>query len=161
MTKDILLYGSVATGFRSPGFNPRISTVGQLTGFRGRKHPVRVRQQGRLPRSPPAGQHGDLLHRLSEAPESVAQGAVQRCQRSGPGYSEQFPHAVPGRYSAGGNVRYRSVVLLHGGAGIIRGAELQLTANPIDRLDINYSVGFNQFRSGLPTRSTRRTSIHQ
>lgn len=35
--KDILFYGSVATGFRSPGFNPRIFTAGQLQEVPGEK----------------------------------------------------------------------------------------------------------------------------
>ncbi len=35
VTPDTMLYGSVATGFRSPGFNPRISTIGQLVAVPG------------------------------------------------------------------------------------------------------------------------------
>ncbi len=39
---------------------------------------------------------------------------------------------------------------------IIRGAEMQVTANPIDRLSLNYSVGYNRIRRADINESVRQ-----
>jgi len=144
-----MLYGSVATGFRSPGFNPRISTIGQLVEVPGEQainyelgsksdfldHRLRVNTavfyldyqkhlnlvlaaQCNLASDPDAGKPYQLAGGTCPAGTPLA---------GTPGISPWFVYTVA--------------------PASIRGAELQLEAAPVDRLTLNYSFGFNQFRS--------------
>ncbi|MDB6043458.1 MAG: hypothetical protein JWM63_2009 [Gammaproteobacteria bacterium] len=150
-TRDLLFYGSVATGFRSPGFNPRPSTVGQLVEVPGEQginyelgakmemldHRLRVNtavfymnyqkhlnlvlaSQCNLASDPDAGRPY-LLNGALCPPGTPLQGTR--------GISPWFVYtAVP---------------------AVIRGLEIQVSANPIDRLALNYSVGFNRLRNKI------------
>jgi iron complex outermembrane receptor protein len=146
---DTMVYGSVATGFRSPGFNPRISTVGQLVAVPGEKgtnyeigskmdlfdHRLRVNtaffyfdyqshltlviaSQCNLASDPDAGTPYQLNGGKCPAGTPLA---------GTPGISPWFVYtAAPAN---------------------IRGAELQLMANPIQYLSADLSFGYNSTRA--------------
>jgi len=157
MTPDILLYGSVATGFRSPGFNPRIFTAGQLGEVPGEKA---VQYE--------IGNKGEFLdHRLRA---NTAIFYIDYKSRLTPAAANQCdsPAALNIQpYILGGAVCPAGTFFGPGGPGggangttglpwfltvaapaSIRGAEEQLSASPIDGLDLNVNFGYNEFRSG-------------
>jgi iron complex outermembrane recepter protein len=149
VTPGTMLYGSVATGFRSPGFNPRISTVGQLVAVPGEKGT-----------NYELGSKMDLFdHRLRintavfyfDYSSHLTQVLATQCNlASDP--NAGTPYQLNGGKCPAGTP-------LAGTAGIspwfvytaapanIRGAELQLMANPIQNLSGDLSFGFNRLRS--------------
>jgi len=153
VTKDILFYESVATGFRSPGFNPRISTVGQLTVVPGEEATQYE-----------FGNKADFFdHRLRvntaifyiDYSKHLNLSLKEQCNAANnpdPGVPNNFLTPCPAGTALAGTFGIAPWFYYTVAPASIRGAELQLTANPIDRLDINYSVGFNQFRSGTSNR---------
>ena len=155
-TKDVLLYGSVATGFRSPGFNPRIFTPGQLGEVPGEKA---VQYE--------IGNKSDFFeHRLRA---NTALFYIDYKSRLTPANANQCdsPASVtPTPYILGGALCPAGTFFGPGGPGggatgtnglpwfltvaapaSIRGVEEQLFANPIDGLQLNLNFGYNQFRS--------------
>jgi iron complex outermembrane recepter protein len=149
ITPDMMVYGSFATGFRSPGFVPRISTVGQLVAVPGEEA-----NQYEL------GSKMDFLgHRLRvntslfyiDYSKNLAQTLSRQCNlasdpNAGTPYpTTQFPTCPAGTPLAGTpGISPWFVYTLR--PAIIRGAEMQVMATPVDRLTVNYSVGYNRIR---------------
>jgi iron complex outermembrane recepter protein len=145
ITKDMMVYGSVATGFRSPGFNPRISTAGQLVevpGEKGTNYEV--------------GSKMDFLdHRLRvnsalfyfDYSSHLTQVLATQCNlatdpNAGTPYQLNGGNCPAGTPLAG--TRGISPWFVYTAApAIIRGAELQFMANPIEYLSADLTFGYN------------------
>ena len=146
-TKDILFYGSVATGFRSPGFNPRIFTAGQLQEVPGEKA---IQYE--------VGNKSDFFDHRLRANTAIFYIDYQSHLNSTFGTQCDSPFNLnPVPYQLAGGVCPVGTFFA-GTTGLpwflytaapasIRGVEEQLFANPIDRLQLNLTFGFNQFRS--------------
>ncbi|MGH8226784.1 MAG: TonB-dependent receptor domain-containing protein [Steroidobacteraceae bacterium] len=146
-TKNILFYGSVATGFRSPGFSPRIFTIGQLTEVPG-EHATQYE----------IGNKADFFdHRLRA---NTAIFYIDYAAHLNLAFAAQCN--LPSDLNAGIPYTFGQFcpagTPLAGTSGIpwfnytvapanIRGVEEQLSAEPIDRLMLSLTFGFNQFRS--------------
>ena len=163
VTPDVLLYGSVATGFRSPGFNPRIFTAGQLGEVPGEKA---IQYE--------LGNKSEFLDRRVRANTAVFY--IDYQSRLTPANANQCdsPTALNIQpFILGGAVCPAGTFFGPGGPGggangttglpwfltvaapaTIRGVEEQLSASPIDRLEVNVNFGYNEFRSG-PTKPTQ------
>jgi len=147
-TDQVFVYGQVATGFRSAGFTPRIFTVGQL-------QPIPQEEV----RTYEVGAKFDLLDRRLRINTAVFQsdydpriiqlGGVSQCD------SPADPNPTP-YFLQGGNCPAGTA--LEGGTGLpwffygnapgkIRGAEAEITANPIANLGINFSFGYNKYKN--------------
>jgi len=144
-TDSIFAYASVASGFRSPGVTPRISTVGQLQSIPGEEA---VNYE--------AGVKLDFLdHRLRVNPTVFYMDYDPRLYQTTATQCNLAADPNPGTpyFLAGGTCPAGTP--LAGTTGIspwfvyvsvpakVKGAELELTANPIERLAINYSFGYN------------------
>jgi iron complex outermembrane recepter protein len=149
ITPDKMLYTSVATGFRSPGFNPRISTPGQLVAVPGEKGT-----------NYEIGSKMDFLdHRLRvntalfyfDYQSHLTQILATQCNlASDP--NAGTPYQLNGGVCPAGTP-------LAGTRGIspwfvytakpatIRGAEMQLMANPIEYLSADLTFGYNNTRA--------------
>jgi iron complex outermembrane receptor protein len=142
---EIFAYASVATGFRSPGVTPRVSTIGQLQSISGEEAinyelGVKLDLFDRRLRVNPTVFYMDYDPRLFQTI------ATQCNAANDPDPGQPF-------FLAGGNCPAGTP--LAGTVGIspwfvyvsvpakVKGAELELTAEPIDRLSINYSFGYN------------------
>jgi iron complex outermembrane receptor protein len=155
VTPDIFVYASAATGFRSPAFNPRPFTPGQLQA-------VPAEQV----RSYEGGFKGDLLdHRLrvnadvfymEYDPRLTTENATQ-CTAfdsldPGPpllgGTGQTCPPGTPLAGLTGLNWFYYANV-----PGKDKGAELEITADPVENLTLTYSLGYNKFTS--PQRNSK------
>ncbi|MGC1457747.1 MAG: TonB-dependent receptor [Steroidobacteraceae bacterium] len=147
-TNDILFYGSTATGFRSPGFNPRPFTVGQLQEVPG-EHAIQYE----------LGNKSDFLdHRLRantaifyiDYQAHLTPVNATQCDAPtdlNPATYQLAPGATcpVGTYYAGtgGQPWFLTVVE----PASIRGIEEQLSATPLDGLRMDLNVGYNQFHS--------------
>jgi iron complex outermembrane receptor protein len=147
-TDNILFYGSTATGFRSPGFNPRPFTVGQLQEVPG-EHAIQYE----------IGNKSDFLdHRLRantaifyiDYQAHLTPVNATQCDAPtdlNPATYQLAPGATcpTGTYYAGttGQPWFLTVVE----PASIRGIEEQLSATPLDGLRMNLNFGYNQFRS--------------
>lgn len=156
LTDESMIYFSAATGFRSEGFQPRPWTPSQVLPFE---------QEEVL--SYELGYKTDLLDnrlRLNVAafyenydPRVIAVNATQ-CNEfdaddpgppffdsdlvEAPGGDLVCPPGTPMAGQPGFNFSpYVSA------PGVVKGLEVELTANPIDNLFLTYSYGFNTFRS--------------
>jgi iron complex outermembrane receptor protein len=142
---DTMLYGSVATGFRSPGFNPRISTIGQLVEVPGEKG---INYE--------IGSKMDLLdHRLRvntalfyfDYQSHLTQILATQCNlASDPNAGVPYqlnggkcPAGTPLAGTPGISPWFYYVAT----PAIIRGAELQMMANPIEHLSADLTFGYN------------------
>jgi len=148
-TRDLMVYGSVATGFRSPGFNPRISTLGQL-----------VEVPGEEATNYELGTKMDLLqHRLRvntsffylDYAKHLTQILATQCNLASD-LNAGFPYQLNGGLCPAGTplagTRGLSPWFYYTSApASIRGAEIQVTADPIEGLSLNYSLGYNRLRS--------------
>jgi iron complex outermembrane receptor protein len=149
ITQDTLLYGSVATGFRSPGFNPRISTIGQLVPVPGESginyelgskmdfadHRLRVNT---------AFFYFDYSSHLSLA--LATQCNLASDPNAGTPYQlngGKCPAGTPLAGTAGISPWF----VYTAGPAIIRGAELQLMANPFRNLSADLTFGYNKTNS--------------
>ena len=156
---DMMIYGSYATGFRSPGFVPRISTIGQLVMV-----PAEEANQYEL------GAKTDFLDRrlrvntslfYIDYEKNLVQTLSRQCNlasdpNAGTPYpTTQFPTCPAGTPLAGTpGISPWFVYTLR--PAIIRGAEMQVTAEPVERLMVNYSVGYNRIRRGDVDKSVRQ-----
>jgi iron complex outermembrane receptor protein len=147
-TDNILFYGSTATGFRSPGFNPRPFTVGQLQEVPG-EHAIQYE----------LGNKSDFLdHRLRantaifyiDYQAHLTPVNATQCDAPtdlNPAAYQLAPGATCpiGTYYAGtgGQPWFLTVVE----PASIRGIEEQLSATPVDGLRMDLNVGYNQFHS--------------
>jgi iron complex outermembrane recepter protein len=146
-TKDVLFYGSVATGFRSPGFNPRIFTAGQLQEVPGEKA---IQYE--------IGNKSDFFDHRLRANTAIFYIDYQSHLNNTFGTQCDSPFDLnPVPYQLAGGVCPKGTFFA-GSTGLpwflytaapatIRGVEEQLFANPIERLQMNLNFGFNQFRS--------------
>jgi iron complex outermembrane recepter protein len=149
-TNDMLFYASTATGFRSPGFNPRPFTAGQLQEVPG-EHAIQYE----------IGNKSDFLEHRLRANTAIFYIDYQahltpvnatQCDAPtdlNPAVFQLAPGAScpVGTYYAGttGQPWFLTVVE----PASIRGIEEQLAATPIDGLHLNLNFGYNQFRSGV------------
>jgi iron complex outermembrane receptor protein len=156
-TKDMLFYGSVATGFRSPGFAPRIFTAGQLAEVPGEKainyeignksdffdHRLRANTaifyldyQSRVTQA--NATQCDSPTNLSPTPYQLAPGS--NC----PGGTFFGPGGAGGGATGTTGLPW---FLMVAAPADIRGVEEQLSATPIERLELNLNFGYNEFKS--------------
>jgi iron complex outermembrane receptor protein len=150
-TDEIFAYASIASGFRSPGVTPRVSTRGQLQSISGEEVTsyelgVRFDLFDRRLRVNPT------IFYMDYDPRLFSTTATQCNLASDPNPGTPY-------FLAGGNCPAGTP--LAGTVGIspwfvyvsvpakVKGAELELTAEPIDRLAINYSFGYNFTKVGV------------
>jgi iron complex outermembrane recepter protein len=148
-TRDVMFYGSVATGSRSPGFEPRAVTIGQLTevpGEEATQYEVGNKSDffdHRL-RANTAIFYIDYSAHLNEA--SATQCNLASDPNPGTPYQlvrgQNCPAGTP-LAGTGGLPWFNYTVA----PANIRGVEEQLSAEPINGLTLNYTLGLNQFRS--------------
>jgi iron complex outermembrane recepter protein len=147
MTPTVLFYGSIATGFRSPGFNPRIFTAGQLQEVPGEQA---VQYE--------IGNKSDFFdHRLRANTAVFYINYQAHLNEAFATQCDALTDLNPTPYQLGGGTCPAGTAFA-GSTGLpwflytvapanIRGVEEQITAEPIDGLQLNLNFGFNQFRS--------------
>src|SRR6185436_8290079 len=150
-TDEIFAYASIASGFRSPGATPRISTIGQLQSIPGEEvvsyeTGVKLDLFNRRLRVNPTIFYMDYDPRLFQAT------AAQCNLASDP--NPGTPYFLAGGNCPDGTPLARTPGLAPWFVYIsvpakVKGAELELTAEPIDRLEINYSFGYNFTKVGV------------
>jgi iron complex outermembrane receptor protein len=147
-TNDILFYGSAATGFRSPGFNPRPFTAGQLQEVPG-EHAIQYE----------IGNKSDFLdHRLRantaifyiDYQAHLTPVNATQCDAPtdlNPATYQLAPGAScpTGTYYAGTTGQPWFLTVAEPAS--IRGIEEQLSATPIEGIHANLNFGYNEFRS--------------
>jgi iron complex outermembrane receptor protein len=150
ITPDIFVYTSAATGFRSPAFNPRPFTKGQL-------QPIKAETVT----SYEAGFKGDLIGQRLRVNADVfymdynrilSENATQCTPASSDdpgapllgGTGQTCPPGTPLAGQTGLNWFYYQTVPGHD-----KGVELEITADPIENLTLTYSMGYNTFSSGF------------
>ncbi len=156
LTPEIFLYAEAASGFTSPGFNPRISTVGQLKPVSGQEA---VNYE--------VGAKTDWLdHRLRVNASVFYEDWRKYLDLT---LGEQCAAATnpnPGAFFQSGTVCPAGTDLA-GTRGISpwflyttipayeEGAELQVFASPIDNLNVNFTLGWLHFFSKIsdPTKA--------
>jgi len=137
VTNTLMFYGQAATGFRPPGVSPRPITANQLSpfpaesmtayevGFKGDFFDHRLRLNA-------AGFYSDYSKRLSAILKYECLGVPQ----------PPTPVDSPDQCS----VDFRQWYLYLPTPAKVYGIELEATAQPIDNLTINASLGYNHFR---------------
>src|SRR5665213_565476 len=147
-TDDILFYGSAATGFRSPGFNPRPFTAGQLQEVPG-EHAIQYE----------IGNKSDFLDHRLRANTAIFYidyeahlTPVNATQCDAVTNLNPTPYQLPpggtcpvGTFFAGTGGQPWFLTVAEPAS--IRGIEEQLSATPVDGLHLNLNFGYNQFRS--------------
>jgi iron complex outermembrane recepter protein len=145
VTDALFFYGTVGSGFRSPGVNPRISTVGQLKSVPGEEainYEIGAKLEffDRKVRLNTAAFYMDYDPRLFQAL------ATQCNLANDPDPGTPF-------FLAGGNCPAGTP--LAGTTGIspwfvytsvpakVKGAELEATVSPLEHLSLNYTFGYN------------------
>lgn len=147
-TPDVLVYGSAATGFRSPGFNPRISTIGQFTEVPGEQaidYELGAKMEffdHRLRINPNVFYIDYQKHLNLELAEQC-----NAPNDPNPGTPQTFLTPCPAGTYFQGTFGIAPWFYYFSAPANIRGFELEASATPIDGLVLNYSAGFNQFRS--------------
>jgi iron complex outermembrane receptor protein len=144
-TDQIFAYASMASGFRSPGVTPRISTVGQLQSISGEEAVnyelgVKLDMFDRRLRINPTIFYMDYDPRLFNTI------ATQCNAANNPDPGEPFFLAggtCPAGTALAGTTGISPWFVYVSVPATVKGAELELTANPIDNLAINYSFGYN------------------
>jgi len=144
-TDQVFAYASVASGFRSPGVTPRISTIGQLQSIPGEEvlnyeMGVKLDLFDRRLRVNPTIFYMDYDPRLFQT--TAAQCNEANNPDPGPPYflaGGTCPAGTP----LAGTVGISPWFVYVSVPATVKGAELELTAEPIDRLAINYSFGYN------------------
>ena len=148
VTPDLFVYASAATGFRSPAFNPRPYTKGQL-------QPIKAEDVT----SYEVGFKGDLLDKRLRVNADVfymdynrilTENATQCTFASSDdpgqpllgGYGQTCPTGTQMEGLTGFNWIYYQTV-----PGHVKGAELEVTADPVENLTLTYSLGYNTFSS--------------
>jgi len=146
-TDSVFAYATVATGFRSPGVNPRISTVGQLQPISGEEA-----------MNYEIGAKFDLFDRrlrintaafyMDYDPRLFQTTAAQCNDASDPDPGQPFflgPGGLcPAGTPRGGQVGLSPWFYYLSVPAKVKGAELELSAFPVDNLAINYSFGYNR-----------------
>jgi iron complex outermembrane recepter protein len=145
---NLFVYASAATGFRSPAFNPRPFTVGQLqpikaedvtsyeVGFKGDLLDKRLRVNA-------AAFYMDYNRILSE---NATQCTDPASLDPGPpllgGTGQTCPPGTDLAGLTGLNWFYYQTVPGHD-----KGVELEVAADPVRNLSLTYSLGYNDFKS--------------
>jgi iron complex outermembrane receptor protein len=150
-TDQVFGYASIASGFRSPGATPRISTIGQLQSIPGEEVTsyemgVKLDLFNRRLRVNPTIFYMDYDPRLFQA--TAAQCNVASDPNPGTPYFLAGGNCPAGTPLAGTPGLSPWFVYISVPAKV-KGAELELTAEPIDRLEINYSFGYNFTKVGV------------
>ncbi len=146
-----MVYGTISTGFRSAGFQPRPWTPGQLQPF----------PQEQVT-SYEAGYKGDLINRrlrlngdvfyMDYNPRVVTTNAAQCTPFNSPDpgtpvFGPLGGICPPGTPLAGQNGW--NWFAFFSAPGKVKGVELEATANPVGNLSMNFSVGYNKFTSDV------------
>ncbi|MEG3148449.1 TonB-dependent receptor [Sphingomonas sp. ZT3P38] len=156
-TSRVLVYALAATGNSLPGYNPRPLQPSQVTQFDGNDSVAyelgaKLDLFDRRVRLNAAAFYTDFKNR----PSSIGGAEAQLTQQSQPLAGNQvlipLPGGPPGSTQCGtatvpagtgivciGRTYYRNL------PATVRGAELEYTINPIDRLVVNGSVGWSKF----------------
>lgn len=119
LSDDIFLYGSVSSGFRSGGFNPRPLNANQITAV--------------LPETVTSYEVGaklDLLDRRLQTNIAVFQTDFT---------NRQVTAVVPDLSGTPNSLRTNA------GSARIRGVEAEVTARPVDGLTLTGMIGYNDF----------------
>jgi iron complex outermembrane recepter protein len=148
MTPSVLFYTSIATGFRSPGFNPRFFTIGQVTEIPGEEatqYEIGNKSEffnHRL-RANTAVFYLDYKEHL----DTIFATQCNLPTDTNPGIPYQLNGGVcpPGTPLAGSTGS--PWFFMSAAPADIRGVEEQIAAEPIDGLQLNLTFGYNQFRS--------------
>lgn len=145
LTDNLFLYGTVASGFRSPGVNPRISTVGQLQSVPG-EEAINYELGAKFDLFDGKARFNTALFYMDYDPRLFQTLATQCNTADNPDPGQPF-------FLAGGNCPAGTP--LAGTVGIspwfvytsvpakVKGAELEATLSPFDRFAFNYSFGYN------------------
>jgi iron complex outermembrane recepter protein len=158
-TPQVMVYASAATGFRSDGAQPRPFTPGQ------QKEKVTAEELI----SYEIGMKTDLLDRRLRInlalfqddydPRVVVSAGTQCNFASNPDPGPVFRGLTGARCPAGTEVGNSATptgspwFAYASAPGKDYGAELEITATPIDNLNINASLGFFDFKSGAPQKT--------
>jgi len=144
-TDDLFFYGTVASGFRSPGVNPRISTPGQLQPVPG-EEAVNYELGAKLDLFDRRVRLNTAFFYMDYDPRLFQTIAAQCNEADDPDPGTPY-------FLAGGNCPPGTP--LAGTTGIspwfvytsvpakVKGAELEAFLFPMERLAINYSFGYN------------------
>lgn len=142
----LFLYGQVASGFRSPGSSPRISTVGQLQAISG-EEVINYEVGGKLDLFSSTLRLNTAVFYMDYDPRLFQTNATQCNEASNPDPGQPY-------FLAGGNCPPGTP--LEGTVGIspwfyytsvpatVQGFEVEATAFPVDNLALNFSVGYNE-----------------
>jgi iron complex outermembrane receptor protein len=144
-TDDLFFYGAVASGFRSPGVNPRISTPGQLQPVTG-EEAVNYELGAKLELLDRKLRLNTAAFYMKYDPRLFQTLATQCNLASDPDPGQPY-------FLAGGNCPAGTP--LAGTTGIspwfvytsvpatVKGLELEASVFPLERLAFNYSFGYN------------------
>jgi len=140
LTDELMVYGQAATGFRPPGVNPRPTTAIQLLPFDAEEmisYEVGLKSEffDRRVRLNLAAFYSDYSKRLS---------SVLRYECTG----LTTPVDTPAEC---GTRPYVQWFIFETTPATVKGFEAELTAEPIDGLRINGTVGYNKFVNGVDT----------
>ncbi len=147
-TDWVFLYAQVATGFRSAGFTPRIFTVGQLQGIPSEEvlsYEVGAKfnlYEGRVFLNTAA-------FTSEYDPRLIQVGGVNQCDA--PSNPSPTPYFLQGGTCPAGTALAGTTGLpwfyYSNSPGKLNGAEAELTAEPIDRLNVNFTLGYVEYKN--------------
>lgn len=155
-TDDLFFYGQVASGFRSPGSTPRISTVGQLQSITG-EEVVNYELGAKIELFDARLRLNTAVFYMDYDPR-LFQTIATQCNEAtnpdpGPPYflgGGNCPEGTPLERTVGISpwFYYASV------PATVEGFELETSAFPIDNLAINFSVGYNKTKVDVDNPTT-------
>jgi len=140
LTDDLMFYGQAATGFRPPGVNPRPTTAIQLLPFDAEEmtsYELGIKSEffDRRVRLNLAGFYSDYSKRLS---------SVLRYECTGLTTPVDLP-------SQCGTRPFVQWFIFETVPAKVKGIEAELTAEPVEGLRINGTLGYNKFVNGVKT----------
>ena len=140
LTDDLMVYGQAATGFRPPGVNPRPTTAIQLLPFDAEEmtsYEIGLKSEflDRRVRLNLAGFYSDYSKRLT---------SVLRYECTG----LTAPVDLPSQCGMRPFVQW---FIFETAPATVKGFEAELTAQPVDGMQVNAAVGYNKFTNGVKT----------
>ncbi len=146
MTDSIFLYAQKATGFTSESATPRIFTVGQLMALRGEEL-VSEEIGAKLQFLDDRLRVNAAIFTSEYDPRIRQTGGVNQCDA--PTSLTPIPYRLQGGTCPAGTFFAGSTGLpwffYDNSPGTLDGFEVELTANPVDNLLINFSLGQNEY----------------
>jgi iron complex outermembrane recepter protein len=142
---NLFFYGTVGSGFRSPGVNPRISTVGQLQSVSG-EEAINYELGAKLDMFDGKARINTALFYMDYDPRLFSTTATQCNLASDPNPGTPFflagglcPAGTPLANTPGISPWFVYTTV----PAKVKGAEVEATLFPLDRLAFNYSFGYN------------------